>query len=97
MTCALCGSGQTQPSTYLVERLQRTLKNGCGEWGLEVDGMLGPETLGAYRRCWTAYGFPEAERLGQAQDIEAFTEEMWHRKWSLILLHSWDTWANVTI
>jgi len=59
-------------------RLQRILGNGCGEW-VTRDGIWGPETEGAYRRCRKGYGLPE--------DIGTFMEELWQRKLALILLH----------
>jgi murein L,D-transpeptidase YafK len=72
---------QAQHSRDRVMRLQRMLGNGCDEW-VTRDGIWGPETEAAYQRCRKKGDLPE--------DIDAFMEELWHRKLALILLHQLD-------
>ena len=78
--------GDDAPSRELVYRLQRVLANGCREW-VSRDGLLGPQTLGAYRRCRQRMAIVPVDVPGHSEDVEALIDELWLRKHALILLH----------
>jgi murein L,D-transpeptidase YafK len=68
-------------SPKTVSKIQRILSNECDEWRLIKDGLWGPKTSEAFQRCWNKCGTPPIE------NVEAFIDELWHRKLALILLH----------
>jgi len=82
----LGAEADNRPSRDLTFTLQRALVNGCGEW-ISRDGVIGPQTLGAYRRCRERMAIDPIDAPGETGDVEAFVDVLWLRKHALILLH----------